>query len=98
MVTTITPSNASVFPEYILPNTRAFSSDPEVLAKMTYAHCIASLAKTSVRFLDMTEAMKTEGTFKLTHLHEFDGSPYEVRFFNLLSVLLLLHILTLILE
>ena len=26
----------------------------------------------------MTEAMKTEGTFKLSDLNEFDGSPYEV--------------------
>lgn len=82
MVTTITPSNASVFPEYILPNTRAFASDPEVLVRMTYAHCIAPLAKTSARFLEITEAMKTEGTFKLNHLHEFDGSSYEVRFFK----------------
>lgn len=79
LVSTITPSNASVFTEYIFPNTRPFTTDAEVLPRTTYAQCIAQLAQTAARFLEMTEAMKTEGTFKLADLHEFDGSPYEVR-------------------
>lgn len=78
LISTISPSNSAVFTEYILPNTRPFTTDPEVLPRITYARCISFLADTAARFLQMSEAMKTEGTFKLANLHEFDGSPYEV--------------------
>ena len=77
-MSTITPSNASVLPEYIFPNTRAFSTDVEVLPRATYAQCIAPLAQCAKKFLEMTEAMKTEGTFKLTNVQDFGGSPFEV--------------------
>jgi hypothetical protein len=79
LVSTITPSNAAVFPEYIFPNTRPFATDSEILPRATYAQCIAPLAQKAKRFLEMTEAMKTEGTFKLANVHEFAGSPYDVR-------------------
>lgn len=52
--------------------------DPELLPRTAYAQCLASLARTAKRFLEMTEAMKTEGTFKLVDANEFDRSPYEV--------------------
>lgn len=78
MVELISPSNSSIFNEYIFPNTRAFCADPEILPRVTYAQCVADLATTAKRFLEMTEAMKTQGTFKLSDLNEFDGSPYEV--------------------
>lgn len=76
----INPSNAAVFPEYILPNTRALATDPEVLPRATYAQCIALLANQAKVFLEMTEAMKTEGTFKLANVHDFATSPYDVSF------------------
>lgn len=78
LISTISPSNSAVFTEYIFPNTRPFTTDPEVLPRIAYAQCISFLADTAARFLQMSEAMKTEGTFKLANLHEFDGSPYEV--------------------
>ncbi|ORY82386.1 Other/VPS15 protein kinase [Leucosporidium creatinivorum] len=80
LITTLTPSNASLFPEYIFPNTRPFSTDPELLPRTTYAQCIASLATQAKRFLEMTEAMKTEGTFKLANVHEFGGEPFDENF------------------
>ena len=76
------PSNAAVFPEYILPNTRALASDPEVLTRATYAQCIAALAQQAKTFLEMTEAMKSEGTFRVTNVHDFAGSPNDVSEFN----------------
>lgn len=78
-VTSITPSNASIFPEYIFPNTRPFANDSEELPRATYAQCIAPLAEKAKAFLEMTEAMKTEGTFKLTGVDEFAGVPQDVR-------------------
>lgn len=78
LVKTITASNSTLFTEYIFPNTKAFTTDPEVLARVTYAQCISPLADTATRFLQLTEAMKTEGRFKLAQ-RDFD-SPYEVGF------------------
>lgn len=83
LIKSLTPSNASIFPEYILPNTKFFSTDSEISVRITYAQCIAPLAKTAIRFLEMTEAMKMQGTFKSTNVHEFDGVPYEVSFRSL---------------
>ncbi|GJN87433.1 hypothetical protein Rhopal_000382-T1 [Rhodotorula paludigena] len=80
LVRAITPSNVDVFPEYILPNTRPFADDPEVLPRETYALCISLLAQTAQRFLEMAEAMKTEGTFELAGLQDFEGSPYAGNF------------------
>ncbi|GAA5899743.1 hypothetical protein JCM5296_004211 [Sporobolomyces johnsonii] len=80
LVTTITPSNVDVFPEYILPNTRPFSTDPEILPRTSYALCISFLAQTAQRYLEMAEAMKTEGTFELANLQDFEGSPYAANF------------------
>ncbi|KAK4050158.1 Serine/threonine-protein kinase [Microbotryomycetes sp. JL201] len=77
VVETITPSNAAVFPEYILPNTRPLASDAEVLPRVTYAECIAALASQSKRFLEMAEAMKAEGTFKVANVQDFASSPYD---------------------
>lgn len=85
LVTTLTPSNASLFPEYIFPNARPFSTDPELLPRTTYAQCIAALATQSKRFLEMTEAMKTEGTYKLANVHEFGGEPFDVNLLLLSS-------------
>ncbi|BGP14610.1 Serine/threonine-protein kinase [Rhodosporidiobolus nylandii] len=58
LTTTLTPSNFDLFPEYILPNTRALASDVELLPREVYALCIPYLAKTARRFLEMGEAMR----------------------------------------
>ncbi|CAG8494901.1 36188_t:CDS:10, partial [Racocetra persica] len=55
-VDTITPSNATIFPEYIMPNLRKFATDPEILVRMTYAQCISTFAETALRFLELTQA------------------------------------------
>jgi hypothetical protein len=39
LVTDITPSNASIFPEYIIPNIKHLVQDPEVSVRCTYAQC-----------------------------------------------------------
>ncbi|KAK4047771.1 Serine/threonine-protein kinase [Microbotryomycetes sp. JL221] len=77
VVETITPSNAAVFPEYILPNIRPLTTDAEVLPRTAYAECIAPLAQQARRFLEMAEAMKAEGTFKVANVQDFSSSPYD---------------------
>jgi len=60
MVEKITPHNATIFPEYILPNVVKFASDPEVIVRVTYAQCIASIAESALRFLEMTQVSTIE--------------------------------------
>ncbi|KAF8752206.1 Protein kinase domain [Rhizoctonia solani] len=44
LVTVITPSNTSIFPEYIFPNIRHLAVDSEESVRCTFAQCIAPLA------------------------------------------------------
>ncbi|KAJ6613557.1 hypothetical protein B0H10DRAFT_2047665 [Mycena sp. CBHHK59/15] len=81
MVTVITPSNASVFPEYIIPNIKYVVQDPEVSVRCTYAQCIVQLADTAVRYLEMGQALKAHGTFKLSpEAQEYDHARFEVSY------------------
>ena len=66
LVTVITPSNASIFPEYIFPNIQGLVQDPEVSVRAIYAQCVVPLATTAVRYLEMGQALKAHGTFKLS--------------------------------
>ncbi|KAI7887760.1 armadillo-type protein [Mucor mucedo] len=63
MVESISPINARIFPEYIIPSIRPFSTDPDVLVRSTYASCIALLAETALRFLEMTQLLKTDTVY-----------------------------------
>lgn len=57
----VTPINAHIFREYILPKIQhcAVSESPAVRA--AYALCLASLASNVSRFLDMTQALHADG-------------------------------------
>ncbi|KAG6841356.1 hypothetical protein C0991_011899 [Blastosporella zonata] len=81
LVTVITPSNAAIFPEYIIPNIKHLAQDPEVSVRCTYAQCIAQLADTAVRYLEMGQALKAHGTFRLTvDTQEYDQGHFEVSY------------------
>ncbi|KAJ7715595.1 hypothetical protein DFH07DRAFT_862734 [Mycena maculata] len=81
MVTVITPSNASIFPEYIIPNIKYVVQDPEVSVRCTYAQCIVQLADTAVRYLEMGQALKAHGTFKLSpEAQEYDHGRFELTY------------------
>lgn len=60
-VIVITPSNASIFPEYIIPHVRYLVQDPDVFVRAAYAQCIAPLAETALRYLEMSHALKAHG-------------------------------------
>ncbi|KAJ3330622.1 Serine/threonine-protein kinase [Blyttiomyces sp. JEL0837] len=54
----ITTADANIFPEYILPALRRFSSDPDPFVRGTYAQCIATLAETGLKFLELSQLLK----------------------------------------
>ncbi|KAF8635725.1 hypothetical protein AX15_000341 [Amanita polypyramis BW_CC] len=81
LVTVITPSNAAIFPEYILQNIKHIVFDPEVSVRCTYAQCVVQIANTAVRYLEMGQALKAHGAFKLSpDVQEYDSVHYEISY------------------
>ncbi|KAH7398211.1 phosphoinositide 3-kinase regulatory subunit 4 [Pyrenochaeta sp. MPI-SDFR-AT-0127] len=66
MVQVVSPLNAYIFPEYVLPRLETYlpESSPNLspLVRMQYAFCIGTLATTSARYLDMIQALRAEGS------------------------------------
>ncbi|GAQ41928.1 hypothetical protein AKAW_01149 [Aspergillus niger] len=64
MVHVVSPVNAYLFSEYIFPRLQPFvpsgNSNPSPLVRAAYASCIASLARSSLRFLDMIQALRSD--------------------------------------
>lgn len=75
LVSVVTPVNAHVFPEYIMPRMQGFLSgasrqlsatgkerrEPSALVRATYASCLGSLATTAKRFLALTAVLRADG-------------------------------------
>jgi phosphoinositide-3-kinase, regulatory subunit 4 len=87
MVQVVSPVNAYIFPEYIFPRLKAFmlsaSHQPSPIIRATYASCLASLAQSSARILDMMQAIKADG--RLPDLAENDWAS-EATFHGLFDV------------
>ncbi|KAE9965948.1 hypothetical protein EG328_009293 [Venturia inaequalis] len=66
LVHTLTAVNAYVFPEYILLRLTTHvllpKKNPSIWLRATYASCLSSLAATASRFLDMMQALRSEGS------------------------------------
>ncbi|KAF4555561.1 Protein kinase domain-containing protein 29 [Elsinoe fawcettii] len=66
LVTVLSPMNAFIFPRYILPRLSKFVSSlafaEHAPIRATYAACLADLAGTASRFLDMTQALRADGS------------------------------------
>ncbi|KAJ5159433.1 uncharacterized protein N7482_006437 [Penicillium canariense] len=64
MVHVVSPVNAYLFSEYIFPRLQPFivssKSSPSPMVRAAYASCIASLAQSSLRFLDMIQALRSD--------------------------------------
>ncbi|KAF4612681.1 hypothetical protein D9613_011717 [Agrocybe pediades] len=81
LVTVITPSNVSIFPEYIIPHIKHLVQDPEVSVRCTYAQCIVQLADTAVRYMEMGQALKAHGVIKISgEAHEYENANFEVSY------------------
>jgi phosphoinositide-3-kinase regulatory subunit 4 len=66
MVRVVSPVNAYVFPEYVLPRLERYLPDSSTtvdpLVRMHYAWCIGTLATTAARYLDVIQTLRAEGT------------------------------------
>ncbi|KAH0569235.1 hypothetical protein GP486_000052 [Trichoglossum hirsutum] len=84
IVTVVSPVNAYVFPEYILPRLEHLVSSPSPFVRATYASCLASLASTSSHFLDMVQALRADGSLPTADPEAEDGiatdSAYQTLF------------------
>jgi len=65
MIPSTSPANAYIFPEYILPRletlTLRASTKTSPLVRATYASCLATLAESASKFLDVVQALRDEG-------------------------------------
>lgn len=70
MVQVVSPINAYIFPEYVLPRLETYlpdsSSAANPLVRMQYALCIGTLATTAAKYLDMIQALRADGALPAT--------------------------------
>lgn len=95
LITVVSPVNAYVFTEYVRPRLQqsilAPSSKPGSLVRSTYASCLATLAHTSARILDLLQALRADGSIPsvdpeaedgvatdLTYQHSFDIAKLDL--------------------
>ncbi|CAD6499118.1 BgTH12-04770 [Blumeria graminis f. sp. triticale] len=78
LVKVISPVNAHVFPEYILPRMQVFlpgtTSEPTSFVRATYAACLGSLSHSASRFLDMVAALRADGSLPTVDLEVDDDN------------------------
>lgn len=84
LVRMVTPINAHVMVEYVLPRmelalgSKQKASSP--LVRATYASCLGSLASTSQRFLEMASSLKADGSMPITDPELEPGAAAEANF------------------
>lgn len=52
------PSDSQIFPQYVFKRVAHLISDPSLVARLSFAQCIARLAETAQRFLDISHAVR----------------------------------------
>jgi phosphoinositide-3-kinase regulatory subunit 4 len=91
LVSAVTPFNAALFPEYVLPNVAHLIRDTEELVRCIYAQCIVPLADTALRYLEMGQALRAHGAFQRpSDAQEADEARYEVMLLPLLRTFMTL--------
>lgn len=58
IVDSFPPSDSKVFPQYVFKRVAHLATDPSLAVRLSFAKCIASLAETSHRFLDISHAVR----------------------------------------
>ncbi|TVY84291.1 Serine/threonine-protein kinase ppk19 [Lachnellula suecica] len=84
LVTVVSPVNAHVFPEYILPRMNNFlpgsKADPGSLVRATYAASLGSLASSASRFLDMVATLRADGSLPTANPEAEEGDNGDAAF------------------
>lgn len=90
LVGVVSPVNANVFTEYVRPRLQNVIENPlaltEPLVRATYASCLATLARSSSRILDLVQALRTDGSIPTVDPETEDGVPSNVGYQNLFDV------------
>ncbi|KAJ3204131.1 Serine/threonine-protein kinase, partial [Entophlyctis luteolus] len=75
MVESITTADVTIFQEYILPALKPLATDDDLIVKITYASCIATIAETALRFLELSQLFQQN----FNDL-ESDGDVYQLSY------------------
>ncbi|KAF2395630.1 phosphoinositide 3-kinase regulatory subunit 4 [Trichodelitschia bisporula] len=90
LVQAVSPINAYIFPEYLLPRLQPFvlgvNSKPSPWVRATYASCLATLATTASRFLGMMQALRADGTIPTSDPEAEDGTVSQSVYQNLFDL------------
>ena len=86
----MSPVNAYVFTEYIRPRLQNMIQGPgskvKATVRVTYASCLAMLAHTSSRILDMVQALRADGSIPTIDPEAEDGVATDSVYRNLFDV------------
>lgn len=90
LVEVVSPVNAYVFTEYIRPRLQQFISlqGPKMkpFVRATYASCLATLAHTALRILDMVQALRADGSIPTLDPEAEHGADTTAVYQNLFDV------------
>ncbi|KAL8833172.1 MAG: hypothetical protein Q9170_004429 [Blastenia crenularia] len=90
LITVVSPVNANVFTEYIRPRLQNVIDGPlsprEHLVRAAYASCLATLARSSSRILDLVQALRADGSIPTVDPEIEDGVPSSAGYQNLFDV------------
>lgn len=65
-----------MFPDYILPGLKSFSTDPCEYIRATYAQCISKIAENALLFLELSQLVKTDSLIDV----EGDANRYYLSY------------------
>jgi phosphoinositide-3-kinase, regulatory subunit 4 len=90
LIKVVSPVNTSVFTEYIKPRLKDMIWSPNTkikpVVRATYAASLATLAHSSLRILDMAQALRAEGSIPSIDPEAENGSSTEMVYQNLYDV------------
>lgn len=90
LINVVSPVNANVFTEYIRPRLQNVVENPlsskEHLVRATYASCLATLARSSSRTLDLVQALRADGSIPTIDPEIEDGVPTSAGYQNLFDI------------
>lgn len=90
LIAVVSPVNAYVFTEYIRPRLQQFisaqGSKVKPFVRATYGSCLATLAQSSSRILDMVQALRADGSIPSIDPEAEDGADTAAVYQNLFDV------------
>ena len=77
IVESFPPSDSKVFPQYIFKRVAHLVTDPSLVVRLSFARCVAMLAETSHRFLDISHAVRLYEAVGGGNANVGSGSPKD---------------------